>query len=136
MPQPPLEPRSAFEQIPATTADLALASDVDAEGERRANRETELVGTDRPIDALRREALTREHDRTEDFRDHFGKLTTFALYTVSATLLAIGAVWTWHLLSPEGWRWLEAAKIDKIQNLVTGGVLAGLIAEQFRRRIG
>lgn len=136
MPRQPSEPELTLQEIPSASADLASAVQSGGEDEHLAQLETQQVGSNKSIEALRRQALEKEHGRTEDFRDHFSRLTTIALYILALGLFCFGVVWCWHVLAPCTWRWLLTDEIQRVQNLVTGGVLAGLISDQFRRRAG
>ncbi len=85
---------------------------------------------------LQKEALQRDHERSENFKDHFEIITVAGLYVMAIGVFSFAAIWAWHTLTPECWHWLNPSQLDNIQNIVTGGVLAGIIADQFRRRIG
>ncbi|GJL90936.1 hypothetical protein [Hyphococcus sp.] len=85
---------------------------------------------------LQKEALQRDHERSENFKDHFEIITVAGLYIMAIGVFSFAAIWAWHTLTPECWHWLNPSQLDNIQNIVTGGVRAGIIADQFRRRIG
>ena len=87
-------------------------------------------------DEIKKEALRRDHERSEKFKDHFERITVVGLYVMAGGAFAFAATWAWHALVPECWGWLDPDRLSNIQNIVTGGVLAGLIADQFRRRLG
>ena len=85
---------------------------------------------------IKKEARQRDHERSENFKNHFERITVFGLYAMAFGVFGFAAVWAWHTLTPQCFHWLNPTQLDNIQNIVTGGVLAGLIADQFRRRLG
>ena len=51
-------------------------------------------------------------------------------------IMVMGAVWVWHLIAPLKWQWMADGQIDHIQNMVTGGVIAVVVGDHFKRRLG
>ncbi len=94
------------------------------------------LSSGRSEEELKKQALKRDHERAEQFKDHFEEVAIAGLYLMAFGVAAFAVVWTFHTLTPTQWHWLDASQVDRIQNFVTGGVLAGLIADQFRRRLG
>ena len=86
---------------------------------------------------LKSEAEAAEHRRTETFRDHFEKVAIAALWVLFLAMGVIGIVWIWHLITPETSRlhWLSEAQMEKLQDVLTGGLVAGLVADHFKRRM-
>ncbi|MEM1036276.1 MAG: hypothetical protein AAGI14_05905 [Pseudomonadota bacterium] len=126
------EESEEFKKIPDVADDEAAAStDV-----TKSTLEAQQFSTGESAEELEKAARKAEHDRNEKFRAHFGNIVTGALYFMAIGVATFAAIWSWHLLAPREWRWLDLNEIQAIQNIVTGGVLAGLIADQFRKRIG
>lgn len=86
--------------------------------------------------ALKDKAKRRDHERSEIFKDHFEKIAVFALHLIATGIAIFSIVWTYHILARLSWHWLDNEQISTIQNIFTGGVLAGIIAGQFRKRLG
>ena len=107
-----------------------MASDDDA------LREAAELSQNLPEDDLRKRARHAEHRRAENFKDHFECIAIVGLWALAAGILAFGFTWFWHIISPPYWHWLDAEHVARIQNIFTGGVLAGVVADQFRRRLG
>ena len=126
------DPPKQFRRVPPLAAEEQKALD----GDERGNLEAQQLNRGKTETELRKEAAAQsKHKRDELFRFHFGLITVIALYVMAAGVLVFAFIWAWHTLMPSCWRWLHDADIEKIQNIVTGGVLAGLIADQFRRRM-
>jgi hypothetical protein len=96
---------------------------------------------------LEEEALKREHERDQKFRDHFELLAIAAMYVLFASLCVFGFVWVLHMILPEQcqptcwWhvccvrRWLTSDQVTILQDIITGGVIGGLLADHFRKRL-
>lgn len=97
--------------------------------------ETAQLTSGRSADDLEKEAREREHGRSERFKDHFEWIAIGGLYAMALGVAAFAIAWAYHILTPPCWHWLGGEQLAKIQNIVTGGILAGLIADQFRRRL-
>ena len=125
---PPLTP----EELELLDPDI-LPSD---RGQDAAVAESKQLSSGKSADELKKEAEESEHGRSEAFKNHFGCITVVALYLMAFGVTAFAGVWAYHVLTPISYHWLTAEQLAMIQNLVTGGVLVGVIAEQFRRRLG
>ena len=85
---------------------------------------------------IARRAAASEHRRNENFRDHFERIAIIALWLTAVLLFVVGFTWLYHLLMPERWHWLSADQVLKLQNIVTGGVLAGVAGNHIKKRLG
>jgi hypothetical protein len=83
---------------------------------------------------LRREADEREYDRSQLFKANFEIMAIIAFWVLFFVFLAVGLVWALHLITPQ-WGWLGHDQIDNLQGLLTGGVIAGILADHVRRRM-
>lgn len=112
-----------------------------------ALKEARQLGSGRPVRDLRKEAEEREHDRGEKFRDSFEFLAIAAMYAIFGVMALIGIVWFAHMIFPEKCtagnilsehfcRWLIPEQVIIIQDILTGGIIAGLIADHIKRRMG
>lgn len=88
-----------------------------------------------PEDQLRQEAETKAHTRQQRFLDTFEYLVIAAMMAIGAGLIGSVAIWFWHMLTPSCWQWLDDEALAQIQDIVTGGVLASVLAEHMRRRL-
>ncbi|MCB9961944.1 MAG: hypothetical protein R3C00_07305 [Hyphomonas sp.] len=122
---------SSFLQIPPDAATNELAPGPDDLSDKEAQQLTRNLSSE----DLKREAEKSEHYRSEDFKNHFGFITVAALYVMAFGVFIFAATWVWHIVTPRCWHWLEDSQLSKIQNIFTGGILAGLIADQFRKRM-
>lgn len=97
---------------------------------------------------LKKEQEEKDHDRGEKFRDHFERLAVWAMYIMFFVLGIFGIVWILHMILPDTctnfWtfglktslcRWLKPDQVAIIQDILTGGLFAGLLADHFRRRM-
>lgn len=98
--------------------------------------EARQLSSGRSAKELEQEAAENEHGRTESFRDLFDKLVRIGMMLAFAGIIFTGGVWVWHLIAPTSWQWLTDSELDRIQNLVTGGVLAVVVGDHFKRRLG
>jgi hypothetical protein len=113
----------------------ALSAEVAASDTASLN-EARQLSSGRSLDDLKKESLQREHDRTEDFRDIFDGLVKLGMSIAFLGIIALGVIWVWHLITPESWQWLSHEQIDHIQGMITGGVLAAVVGDHFKRRLG
>lgn len=109
-----------------------------------------LLSRKKSLAQLREEAEAEDHRRGEKFKDHFETLAIVAMYIMFMALSIFGIVWVLHIVLPETckpffylWgtyyclcRWLTPDQTMIVQDIVTGGLIAGLLADHFRRRIG
>lgn len=103
-----------------------------------AREEAALIGVSGD-DAKSYEDLEEAHrqaglKRDEKFREHFDRITIVALYLMAIGVALFAVCWGVHVVLPEKWHWLNEAQIERIQNIVTGGLLFGLVSDQFKRR--
>lgn len=139
-------PEEEKRQIPDPPPEEAGGSHADA----AAVNEDKLLSRGMSADELAAEARRKEHAREEDFRDHFERLAICAMYLMFGTLAVFGLVWAVHMILPEKCapismrplgcvcigRWLTEDQLTIVQDIVTGGLVAGLLADHFRRRMG
>lgn len=84
---------------------------------------------------LARESREAEARRNEAFRDHFEKIAIWALYLIGASIVAAAGIWLYHLLAPECYRWLTKEQVDRIQDVVTGGIIVGIVSGHLKKRL-
>jgi hypothetical protein len=106
------------------------------EADGRAAAEASQLASGKTAEELARATAEREHARGQRFRDHFEWLAIGGMWAFAFVLLTIGGTWLWHLLTPDSWHWLDPEALSRVQNIFTGGVLAGVVADHFRKRLG
>lgn len=111
--------------------EAAIASE-----DRRAEQEAAQLASGRSTEDLQKEALHNEHARNEEFRDLFNRLVKWGMVIAFLIAMLFSLSWAWHLITPTSWHWLSEEEISHIQNIVTGGVLASLVGDHFKRRLG
>lgn len=99
-------------------------------------KEAKQLSSGRSAAELEKDAAEREHNRVQDFRDLFDALVQIGMLIAFGGIMIMGAVWVWHLVAPVCWQWMSEQQIDHIQSLVTGGVLAVVVGDHFKRRLG
>lgn len=122
--------------IPPLPEAEKTALSADGASQDAAVKEAEQLSSGRSSDELKRDAEQREHHRTQQFRDHFEKLVKFGMNAAFVAIMLMGAAWIWHLITPENWQWMSERQLDHIQSMVTGGVIAVVIGDHFKRRLG
>lgn len=126
----------ARRQIPATLPDIPEPTP--GQPDDGAAEAQQLSRGLSPSDIRKEAAAESDHKRTERFRNHFETVMIVSLWILAASMAVLGAVWIWHLITPEHsyWHWLDESQIEKLQDILTGGLVAGLVADHLRRRLG
>lgn len=112
----------------------------------QAAKEAAQLASGAAIKDLEREARENEHRRTQEFRDHFELLSLGMLYVLFLGFIILAAAWVLHLVLPEKSQtgdyvyylhaWLTKDQLDDISGVLAGGVIAGLVVDHFKRRMG
>jgi hypothetical protein len=113
-----------------------------------ALKEAVQFSTKKSAQQLADEARQRDHYRGEKFRDNFEILAICSMYLIFATMCIFGIVWILHMLLPDHCdsakcliygikfcRWLSSDQITILQDIVTGGLIGGILADHFKRRM-
>jgi hypothetical protein len=110
----------------------------EADGDSLANQEASLM--DEAGDEARSWEELRDGfkedglKRTERFKVHFDLILVITLYVMATGVAIFAMCWALHIILPDCLHWLNDKQIERIQNLVTGGLLFGIISEQFKRK--
>jgi hypothetical protein len=120
-------------QIPQAPPDAEPAPGAPDEGALEARQ----LSRGLPVRDLKKEAEEAEHRRNERFRDHFENVAICALWALFASMGVIGAIWICHLVTAQHTplHWLNDEQMQKLQDILTGGLVAGLVADHFKRRM-
>ena len=122
-------------KIPGLDADEVEALYAGPSGNGSA-KEAEDFNQGLSVAELERKARQNEHKRSESFKNHFENVAICTLWIVAALALAVGVTWFWHLLMPDRLHWLSSDGVQKLQNIVTGGIVASLAAGHIKKRLG
>lgn len=129
------------------TAEEVEASQPEPPEDDPAQKEAAQLTRGKSVRDLKREKEEKDHTRSEMFKDHFELIALFVLWSLFLGFLALAAVWLFHLIAPTtGTKpltglitvrgWLNPAQLDKIEGILAGGIIAGLVADHFKRRMG
>lgn len=113
-------------------------------GDDNATKEVHQLSRGLDLRDLKKEAEEADHHRSEHFKDHFERVAIFALWTLYSGFAALGFVWLLNAILPapplHWWwgmaSWLSDDQMNKVQGVLTGGAIAGLVADHFKRRLG
>lgn len=98
-------------------------------------KESRLLGENLTASEIASAQANNNHKRSEWFRDHFERVAVCSLWVVSGAILIVGVSWFWHMVMPVSCHWLDQNHIEKLQNILTGGVLAAMAGGHMKRRL-
>ncbi|WP_144426184.1 hypothetical protein [Methylobacterium sp. ARG-1] len=98
-------------------------------------KEAQLIGSGAKVSEIKRKSEERESDRAEKFGDNFETISIFALWFGFVTFLGLFGVWAYHLVTPESWHFLSNTALDKLQLVVTGGFVTGVVSSHMKKRL-
>jgi hypothetical protein len=81
------------------------------------------------------EANAQEFKRDQNFKNQFDWALVVLFWAGVVAVLAIGAVWVAHHILAEAYHWLSATQLSALKSLVSGGLLASLVAAQIKKRL-
>jgi hypothetical protein len=127
----------------APTAEVERAG---GRSDSRADKEAQQIGSGASIPDLEGEAKANEHRRNQKFRDHAETLFIILLYALFSGFLVLALVWILHMILPDAagaagcapllHGWLTRDQLDDISGILAGGIIAGLVADHFKKRMG
>lgn len=103
--------------------------------EDAAAQEAKQLSSGRSVRDIRREAEESDHDRSENFRDHFEKAIIFMMWVVMLGFLGLALVWAINMCIHTDLRWLTEDQMHDLQGVLTGGLLIGLVGDHVKRRM-
>jgi hypothetical protein len=99
-------------------------------GDDLASKESTAFADD--VD-LEKSARENDHYRVEDLRDVFNNAMK-GLFVVAVVITEVAVIfWSWHLLLPREFWFLEQAQLDKVQSLLVAICLSGLVGGYAKR---
>lgn len=126
------EAKRSEKKLPPLSEQEKAAIDSD---DVQSREEAKQLGSGLSSDEIQRQAEEAEAGRTERFRDHYENLAIVTLYIVWGALIIIGLAWLYHLIASPSWPRLPDEQVNQLQNIVTGGVLAGLAGGHLKKRL-
>jgi hypothetical protein len=127
--------------IPPKSAQETAASNTDSDG--KAPKEALYLAQDKSVEDLKNEARKKEHNRDQKFRDTFESLMLQAFQVMFYFFMLIAAIWIWHQITPVKFmvfdtviycQWLSKNQLDVLQNILTGGIIAGAVGKHIEKR--
>jgi hypothetical protein len=86
-------------------------------------------------DDLERNGKWQEHYRHQTFRNHVNWATLILFWLIIACVGLGVFVFSWHLVVPPAWQWLDAAARDKLQTLLAAALLSSALTGYVNRRL-
>lgn len=78
---------------------------------------------------LKRKTKQSRHRREEELKDWTHKSLRYVFYIFAALLMFGLLTWGWHLLAPYHLHWLTEEQLHKMQELMSGGLLAIVVRD-------
>jgi hypothetical protein len=123
---------NSLKDIPLKPSDIDDAHNQASDG--MAALEAKALGSGKKFQELKEEAEKAAFGRIEKFKEHFDKIILCGLYLSACGAAVFAIIWGLHVILPSECHWLDSTQLETMQNILTGGVLAGLISEQFKKR--
>lgn len=123
------KPQKAVVKFTPTEQEASELSD------ERASKEGIQLGSGKSQRDLQQEADEADHDRDQAFKEHFERIALVALYLGALAVFISAGIWFYHLVAPEAWSRFSDGRLDAIQDFLTGGVIVGLFASHFKKRL-
>jgi hypothetical protein len=123
------------DRVPKKKIVVPAPKDVPAtSGDAGADNEALDLGSGKTKQELAAQANEREHARSQKFKDHFEMIAIVGLWLAAVCVFVIGVALAMHMLIPEHRHWLSGEQIASLKGLFTGGLLAGLMTNHFKKR--
>ncbi len=101
-------------------------------GDSRATEEALKIAAG---DDLERDGKQREHKRHQKFRDH-ANIAVLILFWLIIISLGVGVmVFTWHLLTPACWHFLNDSQMEKLQTILASALLSSALTGYAKQRL-
>lgn len=84
---------------------------------------------------LKREATEKDHDRQQKFLDVFENVLISGLIMGAALIALMAIVLVYHLSAPLNWRFLDPEDVNRIKDILSGGLFVTLISDQAKKRL-
>ncbi len=84
---------------------------------------------------LASDAKKQEHGRHQKFRDHINQATLAVFWTVVISLLFSIVVFTFHLITPATWHFLDEAQMSTLKTILGGAILSSAMSGYVSNRM-
>lgn len=128
--QAPFPGASAF--IPPTLPETSVFSPPAGPADARANQEAALLaqGGDLEVDAKK-----QEHGRHQSFRNHINIALIIVFWIIALSLVIGIAIYSWHILVPDKWKFLTEKGFEKLQTLLGSAILSSALSGYVKQRM-
>lgn len=127
---------SDLKRVPSLLPGDVPSSDSQLPGSDSGIKEAKLLSRNLTSDEIANHAENLEHSRNQKFRDNFEKIALCGLWLFAAVIYGAGLSWFYHVVLPESVHWLNADSVARLQNILTGGIVAAVAGGHLKRRIG
>jgi hypothetical protein len=123
---------SLVHEDPGLAAAPRFAPDETGPADDLATAEAYTLGAG---DDLERNGKLQEHQRHQTFRNHVNR-ATLILFWLIVVCVGLGVfVYSWHLVTPLAWHWLDGAAREKLQTLLAAALLSSALTGYVNRRL-
>jgi len=99
------------------------------------DRDAEREGADIAADLLDKDARTRDHGRNQNLKDHVHWATRAVLWTGAGSLILMGCVFVFHLVSPETMHFITGDAFSTLKGMVGGALASGIFSQWSRKTL-
>ena len=85
--------------------------------------------------ALESQAKKGKHKRHQHFQGSLNCIVILALWSIFFAVLVCGAVYLWHMITPECKHFLAQAQLDQIRTFVVTAILSSSLTNYANRHI-
>lgn len=107
-----------------------VVTDLAGAGDPKAQKEAISLN-----DGLDLEGKKREHDRHQKFRDHANTAVLAVLWLIVVTLLLGIIIFSFHVLSPSNWHFLNATQLADLKGMLGTAILSSALTGYANRRM-
>ena len=76
---------------------------------------------------IEKDGKHRDHVRFQKFRDHVNLASLILFWTVCASVFAGILTFSWHMLTPESWYYLNSDQLEKLKTILGAAVLSSAL---------
>lgn len=76
---------------------------------------------------IEKDGKHRDHVRFQKFRDHVNLASLILFWTVCASVFAGILTFSWHMLTPEAWYYLNSDQLEKLKTILGAAVLSSAL---------
>lgn len=96
-----------------------------------ARKEAIAISTE----TLQADADKQEHSRHQTFRNHINKATLIVFWSVVVCVIVSIFVFTFHIISPSSWHFLDKEQIGTLKTLLGGAILSSAMSSYVNNRM-